>query len=79
MAVSQKMVYNVHAGSLSAQNRKRKGNEWYFMKSSSELRTLLRSVDHKSYPAYKSLAGSYQFGNFMLFIDHVQGLSLKHI
>ena len=43
------------------------------MKSSSELRTLLRSVDHKSYPAYKSLAGSYQFGNFMLFIDHVQG------
>ncbi len=43
------------------------------MKSSSELRVLLRSVDHKSYPAYKSLAGSYQFGNFMLFIDHVQG------
>ena len=43
------------------------------MKSSNELRTLLRSVDNKSYPAYKSLAGSYQFGNFMLFIDHVQG------
>ncbi len=43
------------------------------MKSSNELRTLLRSVDHKSYPAYKSLAGSYQFGNFMLSIDHVQG------
>lgn len=43
------------------------------MKSSNELRTLLRSVDHKSYPAYKSLAGSYQFGNFILSIDHVQG------
>ncbi len=43
------------------------------MKSSSELRTLLRSVDHKSYPAYKSLAGTYQFGNFVLSIDHVQG------
>ncbi len=43
------------------------------MKSSNELRTLLRSVDHKSYPAYKSLAGSYQFGSFVLSIDHVQG------
>lgn len=43
------------------------------MKSSSELRTLLRSVDHKSYPAYKSLAGVYQFPSFVLSIDHVQG------
>lgn len=48
--------------------------EWVkSMKSSNELRTLLRSVDHKSYPAYKSLAGSYQFGSFVLSIDHVQG------
>ncbi len=43
------------------------------MKSSSELRTLLRAMDHKGYPAYKSLAGSYQFPNFSLSIDHVQG------
>lgn len=43
------------------------------MKSSNDLRTMLRSIDHKGYPAYKSLAGSYQFGNFALFIDHVQG------
>ncbi|MBS6395659.1 MAG: ABC-ATPase domain-containing protein [Clostridiales bacterium] len=43
------------------------------MKSSNDLRTLLRSIDHKGYPAYKSLAGSYQFGGFQLFIDHVQG------
>lgn len=43
------------------------------MKSSNDLRTLLRSVDHKSYPAYKSLAGIYQFPHFMLSIDHVQG------
>ncbi|MCI9360839.1 MAG: ABC-ATPase domain-containing protein [Hungatella sp.] len=43
------------------------------MKSSNELRTLLRSIDHKSYPAYKSLAGGYQFGSYQLFIDHVQG------
>ena len=43
------------------------------MKSSSELRALLRSIDHKGYPAYKSLAGSYQFGTYTLSIDHVQG------
>lgn len=43
------------------------------MKSSNELRTLLRSVDRKSYPAYKSLAGAYQFGTYVLAIDHVQG------
>lgn len=43
------------------------------MKSSNELRTLLRSIDRKSYPAYKSLAGAYQFGKFVLVIDHVQG------
>lgn len=43
------------------------------MKTSNELRTLLRSIDHKSYPAYKSLAGSYQFGGYVLVIDHVQG------
>lgn len=43
------------------------------MKSSNELRTLLRSIDHKGYPAYKSLAGGYQFGGYQLFIDHVQG------
>lgn len=43
------------------------------MKSSAELRTMLRSIDHKSYPAYKALSGAYQFGNFVLVIDHVQG------
>lgn len=43
------------------------------MKSSNELRTQLRAIDKKSYPAYKSLAGSFQFPKFALFIDHVQG------
>ncbi|MBR5247780.1 MAG: ABC-ATPase domain-containing protein [Lachnospiraceae bacterium] len=45
----------------------------YVAKSSNELRTLLRSIDQKGYPAYKSLAGSYQFGSYVLVIDHVQG------
>lgn len=37
------------------------------------LKTLLQSIDHKGYPAYKGLKGSYQFGNYQLDIDHVQG------
>lgn len=43
------------------------------MKTSDELRTLLRSIDHKSYPAYKSLAGEWRYPSFCLCIDHVQG------
>ena len=43
------------------------------MKSSNDLRTSLRAIDHKGYPAYKSLAGNYQFERFILAIDHVQG------
>ncbi len=43
------------------------------MKSSNDLLAFLRAIDHKGYPAYKSLAGSYQFENFILCIDHVQG------
>lgn len=43
------------------------------MKSDTELRSLLRSIDHKSYPAYKSLAGTWRFGKYVLVIDHVQG------
>ena len=37
------------------------------------LKTLLQSIDHKSYPAYKGLKGSYQFGTYQLIIEHVQG------
>lgn len=43
------------------------------MKSSEELRSLLRSIDHKGYPAYKTLAGEWKFPKFVLGIDHVQG------
>lgn len=43
------------------------------MKLFTELRSLLHSIDHKSYPAYKALAGGWQFEHFILFIDHVQG------
>lgn len=43
------------------------------MKSNKDLRVLLKSIDHKGYPAYKSLAGVYRFGSYVLSIDHVQG------
>ncbi len=43
------------------------------MKQSSELNTMLRQIDHKGYPAYKQLKGAYQFPNYVLGIDHVQG------
>lgn len=43
------------------------------MNTATELRNKLRSIDHKGYPAYKDLKGQYQFGDYVLSIDHVQG------
>ena len=43
------------------------------MRTAEELRTSLRAIDRRSYPAYKSLAGSYSFGRYILNIEHVQG------
>lgn len=43
------------------------------MKTAAQLRTLLESIDRKSYPAYKSAQGSYDFKDYTLTIDHVQG------
>ncbi len=43
------------------------------MKSSQELRAKLHSIDHRGYPAYKELQGSYDFRDYILSIDHVQG------
>ncbi len=37
------------------------------------LRTLLARLDGRGYKAYQSLKGQYRFGDFVLFIDHVQG------
>ena len=43
------------------------------MKTAAQLRGDLRAIDRRSYPAYKSLAGSYGFGGYILHIEHVQG------
>lgn len=43
------------------------------MKPSSLLRNTLKSIDHKGYPAYKGLKGTYRFSSYLLNINHVQG------
>lgn len=43
------------------------------MRTASELREQLERIDHRSYPAYKELRGQYDFGDYILSIDHVQG------
>ncbi len=43
------------------------------MNTAQQLRTALLGINHKSYPAYKSVAGCYKFDNYILGIDHVQG------
>jgi predicted ABC-class ATPase len=37
------------------------------------LKKIISSIDHRGYKAYKQLKGKYDFGNFLLFIDYVQG------
>lgn len=38
-----------------------------------QLQSQIRAIDHRGYPAYKSLRGSYRFSSYELGIDHVQG------
>ena len=43
------------------------------MQDSSFLNSTLQSLDNASYRAYKDIKGSYQFSDFRLIIDYVQG------
>ena len=43
------------------------------MKTAEDLRELLKTIDRKGYPAYKSVRGSYSFDKYVLAIEHVQG------
>jgi len=43
------------------------------MKDSEVLKKELDRIDGKSYRLYKEIAGEYDFGSFVLCIDHVQG------
>ncbi|RMF87327.1 MAG: ATPase [Nitrospinota bacterium] len=42
-------------------------------RSKEELRRILFRIDQKGYGAYKEIEGVYDFGSFVLCIDHVQG------
>ena len=41
------------------------------------LQSELRRIDHRGYPAYKDLRGSYDFGKYVLNIEHIQGDPFK--
>lgn len=43
------------------------------MKAQEMLKSMLNRIDHRGYPAYKELQGQYDFGDYVLSIDHVQG------
>ncbi|MGB9700396.1 MAG: ABC-ATPase domain-containing protein [Thermodesulfobacteriota bacterium] len=43
------------------------------MLTKEELKKILARLDGRGYKAYKEIEGTYDFGNFQLFIDHVQG------
>lgn len=48
------------------------------MKTSEDLKQILERIDHRGYPAYKDTRGVYQFGTYILGIDHVQEIRLQH-
>ena len=43
------------------------------MKSKKELVQVLTKIEGKSYPAYKAVKGRYQYQDYEIWIDHVQG------
>ena len=43
------------------------------MAAARDLQNLLHRIDGRGYPAYKEIAGRWEFPSFTLFIDHVQG------
>lgn len=43
------------------------------MKTQDDLRRILQRIDRRGYKRYKEIQGGYQFNEFTLIIDHVQG------
>ena len=42
------------------------------MRGSSELTETLERIDGRGYKAYRDIEGSWQFSEYLLFVDHVQ-------
>jgi len=43
------------------------------LENSADLKKILEKIDRKGYKAYKELKGKYDFSEYLLIIDHVQG------
>lgn len=43
------------------------------MRTPDDLRSTIRRIDGKGYKAYTDIAGAYDFGEYILHVDHVQG------
>jgi len=43
------------------------------MRTTGDLRRILRRIDGKGYKAYKEIEGAYDCGEHTLFLDHAQG------
>lgn len=43
------------------------------MLTGEDLRAILRRIDGRGYKAYKDLRGAYDLGQFVLYVDHIQG------
>lgn len=43
------------------------------MLSAEDLRKTLRRIDGRGYKAYKDIESAYNFREYTLFVDHVQG------
>jgi predicted ABC-class ATPase len=43
------------------------------MRTADDLRGILQRIDGKGYKAYKDIKDRYDYGNYILCVDHVQG------
>ncbi|MCG0276005.1 MAG: ABC-ATPase domain-containing protein [Thermosediminibacteraceae bacterium] len=43
------------------------------MRTKEDLKKIIARIDGKGYKAYKDIQGDYDFGSYILYIDHVQG------
>ncbi|MBN1190606.1 MAG: hypothetical protein JXA46_12705 [Dehalococcoidales bacterium] len=43
------------------------------MQTAEDLRRILRRIDRRGYKAYKDIEGRYDFGEYIVYVDHAQG------
>jgi predicted ABC-class ATPase len=61
------VVYNYYYG------EKKENSRGYFMNSASDLRNILNRISGRGYKAYLDIKGEYDFEDYILSVDHVQG------